>query len=72
MDTGYYLENNSICGPGGFSQARVSESGYIYTPNGYTYCWIWGSYIYSLDLGYTRFYLNNNRIHGPSGKLPWM
>ena len=42
MDTGYYLDNNKICDAGGFSQARVSESGYIYTPDGYTFCWIWG------------------------------
>ena len=73
MDTGYYIQDGEIFGPKGNTRSWV-EGNYIYSSHGgYTQCWIEDDgRIFSSRVGNTEFFVRDDRIFGPSRRLPWL
>lgn len=71
MDTGFWIKNSSIYSSTGYTGYRIDRRRHIVGPQGYTRHWIYQDQIYSAMDGNTGFYVDNGRIQGPSGDLPW-
>lgn len=71
MRTGYWLQNEYIYGPGGYSGFRIYQSR-IYGPAGDTHYSIRNDRVYLRNVGLTDFAIEGTFIVGPSDHLPWM
>jgi hypothetical protein len=71
MDTGYYIKGLSIYGPAGYTGYRINRRKHIIGRKGDTRHWIYGDHIYSSLEGNTGYWIENDRICGPSSELPW-
>lgn len=71
MFTGYYIKNNSIYGPAGYTGYRVNRRRQIIGRQGYTRHWIHRDNIFSTMEGNTGYFIVDDHIQGPSSELPW-
>jgi hypothetical protein len=71
MDTGYYFNGSSIYGPSGYTGYRINRRKHIIGHKGDTRHWIYGDHIYSSLEGNTGYWIEKDRICGPSSDLPW-
>ncbi len=71
MFTGYYIKNQSIYGPNGYTGYRIDRRRQIIGRNGYTRHWIYRDCVYSSLEGNTGYSIDDGKINGPSSDLPW-
>lgn len=71
MRTGYWLQNEFIYGPAGYTGYRVYQ-GRIFGHAGDTRYSIRNDRVYLRNVGVTGYAIEGTFIVGPSDRLPWM